>query len=253
MNYALQLYSVRDFAKENIFTTLTKVKNMGYDGIELAGLYDYCPIEIKKHLDSINLKAISAHIDITMLDDNKIEQTIQTYNKLGCSFIVVPYLSEEYCLGNEKYNYVIKQLKKACNVAKKYNMFVMYHNHEFEFNYKNNNGNMLNDLYNNINMYNFKLQPDLAWVKIAGNNPIDYMENNYNKIGTIHCHDYKIINDKIEFRPVGYGCQDIKSILNKSEELKLDWIIIEQDDPSMNKNSLECAKMSIEYIKGLDK
>lgn len=253
MKYALQLYSVRDFANTDLYTTLKKIKDMGYDGVELAGLYAHSVNELKDFLFSINLKAISAHIDISTLEDNVIDDTINMYNQLGCKYIVVPYLSKDYCLGNNKYSYTVERLIKACDIAQKYNMIVMYHNHEFEFNYMNEKGNMLENLYININRDNFKLQPDLAWVKVANNDPIEFIKTNLNKIGTIHLHDYLKVEDKIEFRPTGYGCQDINKILDVCEELNTDWIIIEQDDPSMNKNSLECAKMSIDFIKGLNK
>ena len=36
---ALQVYSVRDFAEKDLKGTLEKIKEMGYDGVEFAGLY----------------------------------------------------------------------------------------------------------------------------------------------------------------------------------------------------------------------
>ena len=39
----LQIYSVRDFAEKDLEGTLEKVKEMGYDGVEFAGLYDHDP------------------------------------------------------------------------------------------------------------------------------------------------------------------------------------------------------------------
>ena len=36
---AVQVYSVRDDAKADLRATLEKIKDMGYDGVEFAGLY----------------------------------------------------------------------------------------------------------------------------------------------------------------------------------------------------------------------
>ena len=41
---ALQVYSVRDFASEDFKGTMEKVKAMGYDGVELAGLYGHTAV-----------------------------------------------------------------------------------------------------------------------------------------------------------------------------------------------------------------
>ena len=54
-----------------------------------------------------------------------------------------------------------------------------------------------------------------------------------------------------EFRPCGSGVQDFAAILEASEKAGADWCIVEQDSPSMGKSSLECAEMSIKYLKGL--
>ena len=42
----LQLYSVRSDAAANFYGTLKKVKAMGYDGVEFAGLFGHSHAEI---------------------------------------------------------------------------------------------------------------------------------------------------------------------------------------------------------------
>ena len=44
---AVQVFSVRDDAARNLRETLSAIKQMGYDGVEFAGLYGYSPAEIK--------------------------------------------------------------------------------------------------------------------------------------------------------------------------------------------------------------
>ena len=58
-------------------------------------------------------------------------------------------------------------------------------------------------------------------------------------------------SEKFEFRPIGYGRQDIPSILAASEDAGAGWVIVEQDSPSMGKTPMECAKMSIDYLKSI--
>ena len=44
---ALQLYTVRDNVAEDFVGTLVKVKEMGYDGVEFAGLFGNEPAQVK--------------------------------------------------------------------------------------------------------------------------------------------------------------------------------------------------------------
>ena len=52
---AVQVYSVRDDAKADLRGTLEKIKQMGYDGVEFAGLYGYKPEDIKAMCEEIGL------------------------------------------------------------------------------------------------------------------------------------------------------------------------------------------------------
>ena len=67
---ALQLYTVRNELAADFLGTLCKVSEMGYDGVEFAGLNGYEPAQIKKWCDSLELTPISAHVPLAeMLAD----------------------------------------------------------------------------------------------------------------------------------------------------------------------------------------
>ena len=59
---AVQVFSVRDDASADFKGTMQKLKDMGYDGVELAGLYSYTPAQIRQMLDEVGIPAISAHV-----------------------------------------------------------------------------------------------------------------------------------------------------------------------------------------------
>ena len=62
MKLALQLYSIRDEMEKDFFGTLKKVKEMGYDGCEFAGLYGNDPQKINVECSKLGLTPISAHV-----------------------------------------------------------------------------------------------------------------------------------------------------------------------------------------------
>lgn len=60
MPVALQLYSVRDALESDFEGTLRQVKDMGYEGVEFAGLYGRTPEAVRKLLEEIGMEAVSA-------------------------------------------------------------------------------------------------------------------------------------------------------------------------------------------------
>lgn len=54
MPIAAQVYSVREEAGVDFAGTMKQLKSLGYDGVELAGLYGRTPDEIKGWLEEAN-------------------------------------------------------------------------------------------------------------------------------------------------------------------------------------------------------
>ena len=55
---AIQVYGLRDLLEntpENFKEVMQKVKDLGYDGVELAGLYGLKPEYVKEVLDEVGL------------------------------------------------------------------------------------------------------------------------------------------------------------------------------------------------------
>ena len=103
---ALQLYTVRANMAADFEGTLKKVKEMGYDGVEFAGLYGTPAADVKRMCREIGLVPVSAHVPFTdMMADPSI---LKAYAEIGCQYVVIPYLTEEYRPGKEKFREVIE-------------------------------------------------------------------------------------------------------------------------------------------------
>ena len=262
---ALQLYSVRDDMAADFEGTLKKVKALGYDGVEFAGLYGKSAAEIKKMCDEIGLVPISAHVPfVEMINDPDL---LKTYSEIGCKYVVIPYLTEEYRPGADKFGEVIEGAKMLGKKANELGMKLCYHNHDFEF-VKINGEYALDILYKEVPADLLSPQLDTCWVNVGGENPSDYIRKYAGRIEIVHLKDFTggksenmyaligIDDDKkkeasgvFEFRPVGYGLQNFPAILDASKEVGAKWVVVEQDSPSMGKTPLECAEMSINYLK----
>ena len=123
---AVQVYSVRDSAEANLADTLRKIKAMGYDGVEFAGLYGYAPEYIKGLIDALELIPVSAHIPLDeMLADP--DKTFAAYQTIGVKFAAVPYVTPERRPGAEKFFETIDEIAKLGEIAKKYGITLLYH------------------------------------------------------------------------------------------------------------------------------
>ena len=58
-------------------------------------------------------------------------------------------------------------------------------------------------------------------------------------------------NKAFEFRPLGYGVQDVPALMKAAKHAGSQWLIVEQDQPSMGKTALECVAMSMETIQAI--
>ena len=264
---ALQLYSVRDRMEVNVEETLSAVKKMGYDGVEFAGAFDKSAEELAALCEKYDLIPISAHVPLAEMQAD-LEGTLAFYKKLGCRFVVIPYSSAEYRPGGEKFEELIADATKIGKRAKELGMTLLYHNHDFEF-VKVDGEYGLDVLYNNVPEECLKTQLDTCWVRVAGEDPSAYIRKYSGRAPVVHLKDfvgqktenmYALIgtdSDKEEktqafdFRPVGSGVQDFPAILAAAEEAGAEWVVVEQDRPDGDHTSLECAQISIDYLRSL--
>ena len=264
---AVQVYSVRDDAAADLRATLQSIKNMGYDGVEFAGLYGNKPADIKAMCAEIGLTPISAHVPyLDMVKDP--EGVLGDYAEIGCSYVVIPYLTPEYRPGEDKFGEVIENAKMLGEKANALGMTLLYHNHDFEF-IKLNGKYALDILYEEVPASLLQTELDTCWVNVGGEVPADYIRKYSGRTPVVHLKDffgeksddmYELIGIEskapkrpsgFEFRPVGAGLQNFPEILKASEESGAKWVIVEQDKPSMGLTAMESIKKSIEYLKSI--
>ncbi len=264
---ALQLYSVRDDLQSDFAGTLHAVREMGYDGVEFAGLFGHTPAEVRDLCKAEGLVALSAHIAYPEMMSN--ENIFREYAEIGCTFAAVPHIGLEYRTGGEKHREFLDSLSGLGKRAKEAGIQLCYHNHDFEF-VKEDGEYALDRMYEYVPAEYLETELDTCWVNVGGENPAEYLRKYAGRARIVHLKDFagqksenmyaligvdenekKDTGGKFEFRPVGYGLQNIPEILAAAKDAGSQWMIVEQDQPSLGKTPLECAKMSIDYLNSL--
>ena len=264
---AVQVYSVRDDAKADLRGTLEKIKKMGYDGVEFAGLYGNSPAEIKAMCAEIGLTPISAHVPyLDMLADP--QGVLSEYAEIGVKFVAVPYLTPEYRPGTDAFPEVVKNVEMLGKVAKELGIQLLYHNHDFEF-AKIDGKYALDVLYDTVPAEYLQTELDVCWVNVGGEVPAEYIRKYSGRCPVVHLKDfygekdenmYELIGiqsdapkrpGNFEFRPVGSGLNDFPAILEAAKDAGAGWVIVEQDKPSMGLTPMECIEKSRNYLKSI--
>ena len=187
---ALQLFSVREDLEKDFEGTLKKVKDLGYDGVEFAGLFDHNPTEIRSLLEQLGLTALSAHVPyLDMIADP--EKVLGDYKEIGCTYVAIPYLTEEYRPGTDLFLEVIEQTKKLGEVANRLGLTLLYHNHDFEFD-KIDGEYALDRLDREGSPKLLQTEIDTCWVNVAGEVPADYLRKYSGRTPVVHLKDFMI-------------------------------------------------------------
>ena len=258
---ALQLYTVRYDLEKDFYGTLKAVKEMGYNGVELSGLGDRDPVEVKKMLDDLGLPVTSSHVPVPELQR---AGEFERYAKAGCKYVVVGL---RFSGDEEETARYIEIIRDLANRAHDAGMTLHYHNHDFEF--KTYKGKyILDTLYEEIPADRLLVQLDTCWAKFAGIDPCAYLMQYKGRAPLLHLKDFtcgaggdapydligqaEVKDKKTDFRfvPLGQGCQDMPSILEAGKAAGVKWMIVEQDKSDC-RPPLEAARMSLDYLKKL--
>ncbi len=236
MKIGLQLYTVRDFyqTKEEFKDVLKKVKTMGYDGVEFAGYAGFEAEELKLFLKEVGLEPIASHHIIDDLE-TKLDEILDYNSKVGVKAVVCAYAPTTDLAEVE---HLQKVMEKAQEAMKAYDMELVYHNHSHEFK-KLEDGSIPMDYIKKL----CKLELDTFWVFNAGIEPCRYIKESANEIALIHLKD-----GNFEGVPcaIGEGFNNIKGIIEASERIGMEWIIVENDKPVPD--GLSDVGRSIKYL-----
>jgi sugar phosphate isomerase/epimerase len=248
---AIQLYSVREELEADFEGTLQVLREMGYDGIEMVGMYGRTPTEIMEICAKYELELISMHISVDEVMNWSKAQLVE-YKEMGCKQVVLCYLPPAYRYGTECYPILMSKLREMGEYGQEIGLLVAYHNHDFEF-LKADDKYVLDMLYEEISEEILKAELDTCWIHVGGEKPADYIRKYAKRMLAVHLKDYRPSDDGLEICmcPIGQGVLDFQDILKASEEAGASWMVVEQDFPSRGATPLECARMSIEYLKSL--
>ncbi len=245
MKIGAQLYSLRTFLEtpEQMDETFKKVKEMGYQCVQLSGYkcvndggagFDTKLINelIKKYGLEVNL----THVPADRLEKD-LEGVIADHKAIGCKNIGLGGMPGAWDKGNDKrytVEFVSAFVEKYDAIAKRMadaGLKFFYHNHAFEFVRMENGQTIMDYLIENAKYFNFTL--DTHWVQRGGASIIEYIKKLKGRIECVHLKDYIVQPDKdnlAKYVPVGVGVINWRDVVECFEENGTKYAFVEQDD-----------------------
>lgn len=266
-----QLYSARDEVQRDLGATLNAVQEMGYDGVEFAGFYRHEAKEVALLLQQTGLTAISSHVPMDMLETD-LEGVAAYHRQIGCTHIAIPHLPPDRAPGGKAFAATIRHISQIGTYLQQEGIRLLYHNHDFEF-VRVSSQYGLDFLYDVLPEEVLATELDTCWIRVAGEDPAAFIRKYAGRSPIVHLKDYiggrqgdqavyaligqdgrddrAVANSKaFEFRPVGYGVQDVPAIIQAGVQSGTSWFIVEQDR-SVDQPPLSAARMSAEYVLAL--
>lgn len=241
----LQLYSIKEQVEQDLLHTLKLVSDIGYEGVEFAGMPKISEKEVSQSLKEHSLIPAGIHIEINELKNN-LNQYIKYCKELHIPAIVCPYLSPNYFLGEEQLKGTAMMLSEIGEQCKKGDILFLYHIHGTEF--QDFNGMHAMDwLIQNTDPEKVNYEMDTFWVTYANVDALEFYKKYGTRIPYLH---FKDMNNHTERKDteVGYGVIDMKGIMLAAEEFHPKWIIVEQEDDMQD--PIVSIEKSCKFVKG---
>ncbi len=244
---AAQVYSVREEAAADFEKTMQKLADMGYDGVELAGLYGKSPEEIRASLEKAGLQAVSAHVPMAEFEED-LDKTVRTYKEIGCKYVAIPYLDKERWYGGSRYQNTLENIAKISEKCREAGMVLLYHNHNFEFEKTPEGGYQLDALYETIPAEKLQTELDLCWVKVGGADPVTYLKKYSGRCPLVHVKDFIRKDGEVVLVAVGDGEVGADAVVPAAVESGAKWLVIEQDTHTFG-SPMENMEKSLKHVK----
>jgi len=239
MRLTVQLYTLRDPLSQDLPGTLAKVADIGLKYVEMAGMSGKTAEEWKTMLDGLGLKVSGAHIGLDAINED-FEGVVNDAKTLGFNFVIVPWVDASKYAG--AWGGLGEALEEAGKRLAAEGLTLAYHNHAFEF-----EGDGLDALYAAASPEYLKAQLDLAWVKIGGADPVEYVTKMSGRVPCVHVKDYDP-EQTPQWRPAGQGVMNWDEILPACEAAGVQFAGIELDESPGD--PIEAVRESFEYFKG---
>lgn len=227
-----QLYSSRNWDRDETFKMLAEA---GYTEVEGVGPHYEDLAKTKALLATYGMTMPTGHFAPDLIESNP-ERVIEIARSLGITTVIAPYLAAEdrpkTLAGWKEFAARLAKMSEPIVAA---GLEFAWHNHEFELDPVE--GQMPLDIIAEASG-DIKLELDLAWVHVSGEDPVAWLRKYSGRIVATHVKDVAPEGENADedgWADVGHGLLDWAAIQPAMEAAGVRRYVIEHDNPSDHK------------------
>jgi sugar phosphate isomerase/epimerase len=227
---AINLFSLKKFCQtlEELAQTLKKIKDIGYNAVQISGVGPIDSKEIAKAARDADITIAATHVAWSRFV-NQTDAVIAEHEMWNCVHSAVGWLPIEYrgLKGLEKF---LMELPPVVEKLWAAGIDFSYHNHSHEL-ARFNGKTWLEMLYERTNPANLKAEIDTYWIQHGGGNPVVWIRKCAGRIPLLHIKDMTITEEREQrFAEIGEGNMSFADIFTAAKESSVEWYIVEQDN-----------------------
>jgi sugar phosphate isomerase/epimerase len=232
---AVQLYSLRDYARQDFVGVLKRVAKIGYKGVEPAGFHNLRPSEFKRLLDDLGLAIYSSHSP--WAGDGNLGECMDVAHILGLKRVACGYSAKEFA-SLDAIKATAERTSRMAEILNRNGFELFQHNHAFEF--ERLDGRIKYEIYAEL-CPRVKFQIDCFWsTNLGQENAVEMLKKFIDRTVLLHIKDGPlgqkeaeqkyvngILDRKIELVPLGQGDLPIRELVAMAP--RVDAVIVELD------------------------
>ena len=243
---ACQCYSLRSLFNDaaQADATLKAVKEIGYDAVQLSGVWQI-PVETLTEIcKKYDLKICATHIGFADLE-NDINLVIANHKLMDCPYVGIGGMPQ-YCRESEAAcRKFVDDMNKFGRILSDNGLTLVYHNHSFEYDIKFDGVSIMDILFDEAKEFQFEL--DTCWVYHGKADPAEWIRKVGKRMEIIHYKDIRYDADgNYILSEIGNGLLEWDGIIEACRETGIRWYIIEQD--TCPGHPLDSMKQSFDYL-----
>ena len=227
-----QLYSSRNWDIEDTFAMIAEA---GFKEVEGVGPQYEDLAKTKSLLDAHGMTMPTGHFAPDLIESNP-ERVLELARALGIKTIIAPYIAAEdrptTLAGWKEFAGRLAKMSEPVVAA---GLDFAWHNHDFEL--EPVEGKRPLDVIAAASE-NIMLELDLAWVHVAGEDPVAWLEKYAGRISTVHVKDVAPEGESADesgWADVGYGVMNWPAIKIAMDAAGVSRYVIEHDNPNDHK------------------
>lgn len=222
---ALQLYTLRRQAADDLAGTLERVAALGYAGVELFALDGVEPQALRARLDALGLAACGFHVSLDAVEGD-LEPLAATLAAVGTDRATLAWIDPPATAADA--DALAERLAAAGRRAAAAGIRFGFHNHAGELAPLDDGRTFLDRLLD-LEPGVVDLELDLGWVWDAGADPEELLRRAAGRCPLVHVKDFSVRGQRA-FAPVGEGSVGYDRVVPAAVAAGAGWLIVEQDE-----------------------